>query len=137
MHTMTKNIFFFILFGLLVFNTTAQQTPVVTSEGNSIYCPQTEQSIVNSFNIENLESLDALYIQISEGYSPGEDQLIYTGSNSNLDIVWNVSEGKLEISSLSGDELPIQEIINAVYDVVFFSGNPNPSDKVFSFTLGV
>ena len=111
---------------------------MISSEGNSIYCPQTQQNIVSSFNIEDPDDdlLDALYIQISEGYSPGEDQLIYNGSNPDINTSWNVTDGKLEISSLSAEDLPISDIIDAVYEVVFFSSNPNPSDKSFSFTVG-
>ena len=119
---------------------TAQENlpPVITSEGNAIYCPLTEQNIVTSFNIEDPDdsTLDALYIQISEGYIAGEDQLIYNGSNPNLNTLWSVSEGKLEIKSLDGSELLIQDIINAVYEVVFISSNPSPLDKSFSFTIG-
>ena len=75
--------------------------------------PQTEQNIVTNFNIEDPDdtTLDALYIQISEGYIPGEDQLIYNGSDPNLNTSWNVTEGKLEISSMSGDNVPISELI--------------------------
>ncbi|MEC7831642.1 MAG: choice-of-anchor L domain-containing protein, partial [Bacteroidota bacterium] len=134
-----KKIFliFLYLFAYSIFGQN-NQPPVISSEGNSIYCPQTQQNIVTSFNIEDPDddTLDALYIQISEGYSPGEDQLIYNGSNPDLNTSWNVTEGKLEISSLSGEDLPISDIIDAVYEVVFFSSNPNPSDKSFSFTIG-
>ena len=62
--------------------------------------------------------------------------MIYNGSNPDLNTSWNVTDGKLEISSLSGEDLPISDIIDAVYEVVFFSSNPNPSDKSFSFTIG-
>ena len=102
---MLKKIFliFLYLFAYSIFGQN-NQPPVISSEGNSIYCPQTQQNIVTSFNIEDPDddTLDALYIQISEGYSPGEDQLIYNGSNPDLNTSWNVTEGKLEISSLSG-----------------------------------
>ena len=96
--------------------------PVIISEGNSVYCPQTEQNIVTSFNIEDPDdtTLDALYIQISEGYVPGEDQLIYNGSDPNLNTSWNVTEGKLEIAGFGEENLLISDIINAVYQVVFF-----------------
>ena len=112
--------------------------PIITSEGNSVYCPQTEQNIVTSFNIEDPDdtTLDALYIQISEGYVPGEDQLIYNGSDPNLNTSWNVTEGKLEIAGFGEENLLISDIINAVYQVVFFSSNPSPSDKSFSYTIG-
>ena len=138
-NNMLKKIFliFLYLFAYSIFGQN-NQPPVISSEGNSIYCPQTQQNIVSSFNIEDPDddTLDALYIQISEGYSPGEDQLIYNGSNPDLNTSWNVTDGKLEISSLSGEDLPISDIIDAVYEVVFFSSNPNPSDKSFSFTIG-
>ena len=114
------------------------QPPIISSDGNQIYCPLTQQNIVNTFNIEDPDdtSLDALYIQISEGYVPGEDILSYSGSNPNLDFNWSVSEGKLEITSLDGNSALITDLIDAVYEVVFFSSNPNPSDKSFSFTIG-
>ena len=138
-NNMLKKIFliFLYLFAYSIFGQN-NQPPVISSEGNSIYCPQTQQNIVSSFNIEDPDddTLDALYIQISEGYSPGEDQLIYNGSNPDINTSWNVTDGKLEISSLSGEDLPISDIIDAVYEVVFFSSNPNPSDKSFSFTIG-
>ena len=108
--------------------------PVITSEGNSVYCPQTEQNIVTSFNIEDPDdtTLDALYIQVSEGYVPGEDQLIYNGSDPNLNTSWNVSEGKLEIAGFGDENLLISDIINAVFQVVFFSSNPNPSCLLYT-----
>ena len=98
-----KDIFnFFISVCIQHFWTGSNQPPVISSEGNSIYCPQTQQNIVTSFNIEDPDddTLDALYIQISEGYSPGEDQLIYNGSNPDLNTSWNVTDGKLEIAGL-------------------------------------
>ena len=137
---MLKNIFliFIYLFAYSIFGQN-NQPPVISSEGNSIYCPQTQQNIVISFNIEDTDddTLDALYIQISEGYSPGEDQLIYNGSNPDINTSWNVTDGKLEISSLSAEDLPISDIIDAVYEVVFFSSNPNPSDKSFHSQLAM
>ena len=46
-----------------------------------------------------------------------------------------VSEGKLEIAG-NGGSCFNYNIIAAVYDIVFFSPNPNPIDKYFSFTIG-
>ena len=75
---MSKKIFviFLYLFAYSIFGQN-NQPPVISSEGNSIYCPQTQQNIVSSFNIEDPDddSLEALYIQISEGYSPGGRQV--------------------------------------------------------------
>ena len=139
MHLKIKKLYlklFLILAACKVFTQNIDQAPIITSVGDAIYCPQSEQKIVSFFNIENVSELDALYIQISEGYIPVEDQLIYGGFNPNIDVTWSVAEGKLEISSLNGDNLPVSEIINAVYDISFISNNPNPSDKSFSFTIG-
>ncbi len=140
MHITVKKIFFSLFFILNTWSISAQDNlpPVISSEGNAVYCPQTEQNIVTSFNIEDPDdtTLDALYIQISEGYLAGEDQLIYNGSNPDLSTTWNVTEGKLEIAGFADEDLLITDIIDAVYEVVFFSSNPNPSDKSFSFTIG-
>ena len=69
---MSKKIFliFIYLFAYSIFGQ-SNQPPVISSEGNSIYCPQTQQNIVTFFNIEDADdtTLDALYIQISEGYA--------------------------------------------------------------------
>ena len=78
-----KKLFFSLIFVLCAWSILAQDNlpPVISSEGDSVYCPQTAQNIVTFFNIEDPDdtTLDALYIQISEGYSPSEDQLVYTG----------------------------------------------------------
>ena len=42
----------------------------------------------------------------------------------------------LKLPVLQNENLLITDIIDAVYEVVFFSSNPNPSDKSFSFTIG-
>ena len=118
-------------------STDGDDPPIITSQGNEIYCPQTEQNIVTSFNIQDPDDieLDALYVQISQGYVIGEDTLILTGDHPGITTSWSVSEGKLEIAGNGGPAL-ITDIIAAVYDIVFFSPNPNPIDKYFSFTIG-
>jgi hypothetical protein len=80
--------------------------------------------------------MDALYIQVSTGYISGEDQLTLTGSHPNIATSWSNLEGKLEITGPGGNPANISDIIAAVNDVVFFSSNPNPSSKTFSFTIG-
>ena len=49
---------------------------------------------------------------------------------------WNVTEGKLELTGENGEPALITDLIAAVYEIVFFSSNPNPVDKYFSFTIG-
>ena len=76
--------YFFLIFFINAFDSDSQQLtnanlpPVISSEGDAIYCPQTEQNIVTSFDIDDPDdtTLDALYVQISQGYVPGEDTLI-------------------------------------------------------------
>ena len=103
-------------------STDGDDPPIITSQGNEIYCPQTEQNIVTSFNIQDPDDieLDALYVQISQGYVAGEDILLLNGNHPGITTSWSVSEGKLEIAGNGGPAL-ITDIIAAVYDIVFFS----------------
>ena len=68
--------------------------PEIFSEGNEFYCPLSEQAIVTFFDITDPddESIEALYIQISQGYVQGEDVLIYwviiSTTKSNIINSW-------------------------------------------------
>ncbi|MBC8300079.1 MAG: choice-of-anchor L domain-containing protein, partial [Pelagibacterales bacterium] len=132
------NILFFLIFSINFIYSQDNQPPVISSEGNETYCPLTQQNITTSFNIADPDdtTLDALYIQISTGYVSGEDQLILTGTHPNISTSWDTLEGKLEITGPTGNPANISDIIVAVNDVVFFSSNPTPSSKTFSFTIG-
>jgi len=113
--------------------------PEVSAFGDQIYCPQTQQNIVTEFNItdaENSDSTSGFYIQISAGYVLGEDQLSLTGNHPNIISQWNAAEAKLSLLPSNGDSILYSDIINAVYDVVFFSNNINVSPKTFSLTIG-
>ena len=113
--------------------------PEVTAQGDQIYCPQTQQNIVTEFNItdaENSDSTSGFYIQISAGFVLGEDQLSLTGNHPNIISQWNAAEAKLSLLPSDGDSILYSDIINAVYDVVFFSNNINVSPKTFSLTIG-
>ena len=112
--------------------------PVVTAIGNQIYCPQTQQNIVTSFNIVDTDSnsTEAFYIQVSSGYVLGEDQLILSGSHPNVTSNWNAAQAKLTLSPASGSTILYTDIINAVYDVVFISSNLSVGPKTFSLTVG-
>ena len=112
--------------------------PVVTAIGNQIYCPQTQQNIVISFNIVDTDSnsTEAFYIQVSSGYVLGEDQLILSGSHPNVTSNWNAAQAKLTLSPASGSTILYTDIINAVYDVVFISSNLSVGPKTFSLTVG-
>ena len=84
---------------LLVFQFTFSQNipPEISSDGSQIYCPLSFQSIVTGFNIIDPDdsSIDALYIQISEGYVEGEDFLTLAGEHPGVQETWNAIEGKL------------------------------------------
>ena len=114
------------------------EPPVVTAVGDQIYCPQTQQNIVTDFDIVDPDSSTAtgFYIQISTGYVLGQDQLILTGSHSNINSSWNPTEAKLSLIPASGASIDYDDIINAVNDVVFFSNNINVGPKTFSLTVG-
>ena len=75
-------------------------------------------------------------MQISQGYVPGEDTLILSSDVQGISSSWNVAEGKLEITGENGGPALITDLIAAVYEILFFSTNPNPVDKYFSFTIG-
>ncbi|MBT7881798.1 MAG: hypothetical protein HN624_05075, partial [Flavobacteriaceae bacterium] len=132
------NILFFLIVSINFIYAQDNQPPVISSEGNDTYCPLTQQNITTSFNIEDPDdtTLDAFYIQVSTGYVSGEDQLILTGAHPNITTSWNTLEGKLEITGPAGNPANISDIIAAVDNVVFFSSNPTPSSKTFSFTIG-
>ena len=112
--------------------------PTVTATGNQIYCPQSQQRIVTSFNITDPDDalIAAFYIQISSGYTNGEDQLLLTGSHPTIAANWNANEAKLTLTGLSGGSASYTAIIAAVSDVVFTSSNVNMGAKTFSLTAG-
>ena len=112
--------------------------PQIISEGNELYCPLSEQTIVTNFDIIDPDdiSVDAFYIQISEGYILGEDSLTLTGNHPDVIASWDAVEGKLELLGPPGQSLLYTDIISAVYDVMFFSNNEDVIDKTFSFTIG-
>ena len=114
------------------------EPPEVTAQGNQIYCPQTQQNIVTDFNItdSDSDSTSGFYIQISTGYVLGEDQLLLLGSHPNINSQWSAAEAKLSLLPSVGSSVLYSDIIDAVYDVVFFSNNINVSSKTFSLTAG-
>ena len=112
--------------------------PTVTAVGDQVYCPQSQQRIVTSFNIVDLDDnfIPAFYIQISSGYVVGQDQLLLIGSHPTIAATWNANEAKLTLTGLSGGSASYTDIIAAVYDVVFSSNNLDVGAKTFSLTAG-
>ena len=93
---------------------------------------------MTDFNItdSDSDSTSGFYIQISTGYVLGEDQLLLLGSHPNINSQWNAAEAKLSLLPSAGSSVLYSDIIDAVYDVVFFSNNINVSSKTFSLTAG-
>ena len=129
-------IFFILIKGPWVFS---QSEPAsLSATGDQIYCPQTQQNIVTSFDITDSDSssITGFYIQISTGFVLGEDQLILTGTHPNIIANWNSAEAKLSLLPANGISIDYTDIINAVLNVVFFSSNINVGAKTFSLTIG-
>ena len=132
-----------LLYHLLFLNSSVffgqiNNPPTVTAIGDQIYCPQSQQRIVTSFNIVDPDDtrIPAFYIQISSGYVIGEDQLSLIGSHPNVVANWNANQAKLTLTGTGGGSATYTDIIAAVYDVVFNSSNLNLGSKTFSLTAG-
>jgi gliding motility-associated-like protein len=112
--------------------------PTVTAQSDPYYCPLTFQPIVTYFDINDPDDTytDAFYIQISQGFDPNYDQLLLSGSHPNVMTSWNATEAKLTLESSSAGPLMYADLIAAVYDVNFYSSDPNISQsRVFSLTV--
>ena len=92
------------LLTLLLFKLSFSQDnlpPEIFSEGNEFYCPLSQQAIVTFFDITDPddESIEALYIQISQGYVQGEDVLSLIGVHPGIQETWDPVSGKLELTN--------------------------------------
>ncbi len=112
--------------------------PILSATGNQSYCPKSQINIVTDFDIIDPDDteLDALYVQISTGYTQGEDTLLLTGSHPSILTTWSVIEGKLALFGSSSNPVSYIDLIAATKDIIFQSTSNNPSDKVFSITIG-
>lgn len=112
--------------------------PILTASGNQAYCPNSQINIVTDFDIVDPDdtSIEALYVQISTGYSQGEDLLLLTGSHPNVLTSWNVLEGKLTLFGVASAPVSYIDLIAATKDIIFQSTSNNPIDKFFSITIG-
>ena len=115
--------------------------PKIIANGNQAYCPLTRINIVTEFDIidPDVSEIKALYIQISAGYSLGEDVLSLSNisDHPNISVNWSVSEGKLTLESSNTGIDRLNDLINGAKDVLFESTNLNiTGEKFFSFTIG-
>ncbi|MFC0779442.1 T9SS type B sorting domain-containing protein [Flavobacterium sp. HJSW_4] len=117
--------------------------PKLIAKGDQLYCPQTSIKIVTDFTISHdiaENGTQALYIQISSGYSNGFDklELINPTLHSNIITSWDATSGKLKLSGTnSTSEIPYADFVSAVKDVVFTNSSATASGtRTFSITIG-
>ena len=114
----------------------------IEAEGNQAYCPTTEIPVVTDFNIfdPNNNSISEFYIQISEGYERGTDNLKLSNPSSHPNIIatpFDVQQGKFGLFPKTGDSMDYDELIAAVKDVVYWNTQVDvQGERVFSLTLG-
>jgi gliding motility-associated-like protein len=116
--------------------------PIITATGNQTYCPLTSINIVSTISISdsNGAGTDAIYIQISSGYTNGQDQLSLNNALSHPTVTssWNASEGKLTLKSPSnGTPVTYTDFVSAIQDVQFSNSSTSPSGtRNFSISIG-
>lgn len=116
--------------------------PVIKATGDQLYCPQSNLNIVTGITITHdpLElGTQAVYIQISSGYSSGFDKLELSNPALHPSIItsWDATAGKLKLSSPTGADILYSDFVDAIKDVVF--NNPAAAafgTRTFSITIG-
>lgn len=116
------------------------QAPTVFAAGRQAFCPGNPINIVTDFSITDPDNttIDAFYIQISEGYQQGFDTLqLDVSLHPNILPVWDTSAGKLTLISRGiGSQMLLTDLENAVKDVVFMTTTINIFlEKKFSLTI--
>jgi gliding motility-associated-like protein len=116
--------------------------PVITATGDQMYCPQNTINIVSTIDISNdlaETGTQAVFIQISSGYSNGFDQLQLSNPASHPKIItsWDVTSGKLKLYSPTGVDVLYSEFEAAIRDVQFKNSSATASGiRTFSITIG-
>ncbi|WP_248723859.1 T9SS type B sorting domain-containing protein [Seonamhaeicola sp. ML3] len=132
-------VFPFLLFvGLICAQTNVP--PEIIATGDQSYCSGNPINIATDFDIIDPDDtgIEAFFIQISEGYTFGEDVLLLTGNHPNIGRTWDPVQGKLTFFSIvPSTTILYADLIAAVRDVVYTT-TPNTErvDKIFSFTIG-
>lgn len=120
----------------------SNSAPVLTAIGNQIYCPLTNTNIATNITITDIDdsSTDAIYIQISSGYSNAEDKLTLNNNilHPTIKSSWNANEGKLTLSSSTpGLQVSYTDFIYAIKDVQFSNSSTSPTGiRNFSISIG-
>ncbi|MFD2941489.1 Ig-like domain-containing protein [Flavobacterium notoginsengisoli] len=115
--------------------------PELNATGDQTYCPGSEIKIVETFSIThdlNETGTSAGYIQISSGYSSG-DQLMLSNPTlyPTITTQWDAIAGKLTITKSDGSEILYSDLELIIKDIVFSNSSPTISGvKTFSITIG-
>ncbi|KQB40570.1 T9SS type B sorting domain-containing protein [Flavobacterium aquidurense] len=123
-------------------NASTTLPPVLSASGDQFYCPTDNIKIVTDFSITHdpgETGTQAVYIQISSGYSSGFDllKLLNPSLYPNIKEIWDASSGKLTLTNPAGIDLLYSDIVAAVKDVVFTNSSATASGtRTFSITIG-
>ena len=117
--------------------------PVLNATGDQIYCAGTDLKIATNFSITPSSlgetGQPAIYIQISEGYSNGQDILTIANPSNHPNVKFSFSAqfGKLTIESVSsGGLIDYNDIEKALLDVIFRTNSTSAQTRKFSITIG-
>ncbi|MGB6269066.1 MAG: C-type lectin domain-containing protein, partial [Olleya sp.] len=130
-------IIFLFLLGCLSFAFSQNNPPSITANGNGVYCEGNTVAIATNVSITDPDptdtTLDVIVIQISEGYSNGQDLLILNGVHPNINASWNANQGEL---TLTGNATFL-EYENAIESVGFQTTQTIfTDDRAFSINIG-
>lgn len=119
----------------------ANIAPTITATGNQAYCLLSNINIVTNISITDPDdtSTEAIYIQISSGYSLGQDVLFLNNALAHPTIKssWNANEGKLTLNSPTGVAVSYTDFVNAIKDVQFNNSSATATgSRSFSISIG-
>lgn len=133
-----KLAFIFLFFTIAVFNLSAQDNPPsISANSGGEYCPGSMIPIATNVSITDPDvgdtTLDVVVIQISEGYSVGQDLLALSVVQPNITSSWNTLLGELTLTgtaSFAEYETAIEAVTYQTTQTIF------NEDKFFSINLG-
>jgi len=126
-----------LLILITVFNSYGQDTPPqILVTGDQGFCADGPMPVVTSVTIADADAgddtLDEVFIQISEGYAINQDLLTLNGNFPNITSDWSASEGKLTLNGPA----TFDEFTEAISNVLFETTQTEfIADKFFSINL--